>query len=208
MKSAIYKIKDINPAKYNPRVTLKPGDKEWEDLKASIEHSGMVKPLVVNEKTGTLISGHQRLNVLKATGAEEVEVVLVSVDEEQEKLLNISLNKIEADTDYEKLEQLFKEIPDDLMAYTGYSPEEILNLYGEIPAPTFEEPEPEEETEKSEKAAADKPSKIAEFNIFISFPTKEAAEKWLKEHGVEEEFEKNSRNMTIRMEGTDFGKRS
>ena len=32
MKTVIMKVKDIKPAAYNPRVTLKPGDEEWEKL--------------------------------------------------------------------------------------------------------------------------------------------------------------------------------
>ena len=33
MKTAVMKLKDIRPAAYNPRVTLKPGDKDYEALK-------------------------------------------------------------------------------------------------------------------------------------------------------------------------------
>ena len=60
------KIADLNPAKYNPRKELKPGDKEFEKLKNSIEHFGYVELIVVNTANhNTVISGHQRLNVLK-----------------------------------------------------------------------------------------------------------------------------------------------
>ena len=113
MKTAIMKLKDIRPAAYNPRVTLKPGDAEYEALKNSLERFGVAEPLIVNETTGNLVSGHQRLNVLKASGAQEVEVVLVEMDEEQEKLLNIAMNKIDGEWDYKKLEALFDEISAD-----------------------------------------------------------------------------------------------
>ena len=40
MKTAVMKLKDIRPAAYNPRVTLKPGDKDYEALKNSLERLG------------------------------------------------------------------------------------------------------------------------------------------------------------------------
>jgi predicted nucleic acid-binding Zn ribbon protein len=39
---------DLNPAAYNPRKKLKPGDKEYEKLKKSIENFGYVELIVVN----------------------------------------------------------------------------------------------------------------------------------------------------------------
>ena len=47
MKLVRMSIADIRLAKYNPRKDLKPGDVEFEKLKASIERWGLVKPLVV-----------------------------------------------------------------------------------------------------------------------------------------------------------------
>ena len=67
LKIESLKLSDLNPAKYNPRKELKPGDAEFEKLKRSIEQFGYVELIVVNEATGfTVISGHQRLSVLKA----------------------------------------------------------------------------------------------------------------------------------------------
>ena len=38
----------LKPAAYNPRKKLKPGDKEYEKIKNSIEEFGFADPLVVN----------------------------------------------------------------------------------------------------------------------------------------------------------------
>jgi ParB-like chromosome segregation protein Spo0J len=65
---------NINPAPYNPRRDLQPGEPEYENLKRSIETFGLVEPLVWNERTGNLVGGHQRLKVLLAQGVEEAEV--------------------------------------------------------------------------------------------------------------------------------------
>jgi len=58
-------IKDINPAPYNPRKDLRPGDPEYENIKQSILEFDMVEPLVWNKQTGNLVGGHQRLKVLE-----------------------------------------------------------------------------------------------------------------------------------------------
>lgn len=207
METIIMKISDIHPAEYNPRVMLKPGDAEYESLKNSLDNFGIATPLIFNRKTGTLVSGHQRLNVLKQMGVVETEVVLVEVEADKEKLLNIALNKIDGEWDYTKLEEVFSEFSDDDIQSTGYTTEELDSLFGTEaikPKYNFENDSDDEESELNEKA--EKPEK--EFNIFFSFPTKEAAEKWLKDKGQEYKFEGTSHNITIRMEGADFGTRN
>lgn len=208
METAIMKISEINPAAYNPRVKLKPGDEQYEALKNSLERFGVATPLIVNKATGTLISGHQRLNVLKANGAEEVEVVLVELDEEKERLLNIALNKIEGDWDYGKLEALFNEISPDDIKFTGFSENEIEALFGnseniEATESGGTDKEVSEDKSNDEKEKADKPE--SEFNVFLSFPSKELANKWLSDRGIELEFTGTNRNITIRMEGAEYG---
>lgn len=80
------KLSELNPAKYNPRKELKPGDPEFEKLKRSITQFGYVELIVVNRQTGnTVISGHQRLSVLKHLGETEAECVVVNIDTESEK---------------------------------------------------------------------------------------------------------------------------
>lgn len=212
MKTAVMKLKDIRPAAYNPRVTLKPGDKDYEALKNSLERFGVAEPLIVNETTGNLVAGHQRLNVLKASGEAEVEVVLVEMDEDKEKLLNIALNKIDGEWDYKKLEAMFEEIEAEDIKFTGFSQEELDNLFdGGLPD-WDDTGEGAEEQEKDNDDGDDpdvekpeKPAVLKEFNIYLSFPTKEAAEKWLKDQGIDLEYQGTGRNITIRMEGLDYG---
>lgn len=96
------KLADVKPAAYNPRRQLKPGEKEYEALKASISRWSLVEPLVVNLRTGNLVGGHQRYNVLLDLGHTEAEAAVVDLDEKQEKLLNVALNRIEGQWDYEK----------------------------------------------------------------------------------------------------------
>ena len=94
--------KDINslkPADYNPRKKLKPGDKEFEKLKQSIQEFGYVEPIILNKRTNTVVGGHQRLEVMKHLGYDQVDCVIVDLDEQKEKALNIALNKISGEWD-------------------------------------------------------------------------------------------------------------
>jgi len=93
----------LNPAAYNPRVDLKPGDKEYEKLKRSINEFGYVEPVIWNRQTGNVIGGHQRLKVLLDLGHTEIDCVVVDLDIQREKALNIALNKIQGDWDEDKL---------------------------------------------------------------------------------------------------------
>ena len=127
------KLSELNPAKYNPRKELRPGDAEFEKLKRSIESFGYVELIVANETTGfTVISGHQRLSVLKALGYESVECVVVSLDAVHEKALNIAMNKISGEWDTRKLEGLLTDLKaeDFDVTLTGFDTSEIGLMLG------------------------------------------------------------------------------
>ena len=134
MESKVMRLADIKPAEYNPRVRLTEVDHEYKALKASIDEFGLVVPLIVNERTGTLVSGHQRLNVMLSEGVEETEVGIVDMEPEREKALCIALNKISGQWDYGALADILEELRDspvDILA-TGFSDDEIADLLGEL----------------------------------------------------------------------------
>ena len=124
---------DLLPADYNPRKDLKPGDPEYEKLKRSIEQFGYVEPVIWNKTTGRVVGGHQRLKVLLYMGMTEVDCVVVELDEEKEKALNIALNKISGDWDKDKLALLIADLQgaDFDVSLTGFAPEEIDTLFKE-----------------------------------------------------------------------------
>lgn len=138
------KIDELIPAIYNPRKDLTVNDAEYKKIKRSIETFGYVDPIIVNERTGVIIGGHQRLKVLKDLGYEEIEVSVVNLDEKQEKALNIALNKISGEWDFELLKDLLEELDvgDFDVTLTGFDEEEIENLltqYFEESPDSFEE---------------------------------------------------------------------
>lgn len=61
-------------------------------LRDSLERFGYVDLIVVNKRNMQVISGHQRLRVLKADGIEEVLCLAVDMDEISQKALAVTLN--------------------------------------------------------------------------------------------------------------------
>lgn len=122
---------ELLPADYNPRKDLKPGDVEYEKLKRSIEQFGYVEPVIWNKATGRVVGGHQRLKVLQDMGITEVDCVVVEMDEEKEKALNIALNKISGEWDKDKLALLITDLQatDFDVSLTGFDPAEIDDLF-------------------------------------------------------------------------------
>lgn len=127
-------VGDPRPAAYNPRKKLKPGDKEYEKIKKSIQEFGYVEPIIVNFDM-TVIGGHQRLTVLKDLGYTEVQCVVVHIEDEAKvKALNIALNKITGAWN----EQLLADLIVDLQSQdfntdlTGFEPAEIDQLFSKV----------------------------------------------------------------------------
>ena len=135
VKTQIFKLDELNPAKYNPRKKLKPGDKEFEKLKKSIQNFGYVELIVVNvANNNTVISGHQRLSVLKYLGETEAECVVVELNENDEKALNIAMNKVTGAWDEQMLADLITDLKeaDYDLDYTGFDAPEIDALFSNI----------------------------------------------------------------------------
>ncbi len=125
MKIKRMAIADIGEAEYNPRQTLQPGQPEYEAIKKSLETFGLVEPLIFNEQTGNLVGGHQRLGVLKRGGATEVDVSIVDLDPDQEKALNLALNKIDGAWDQGALEKLILDLTAAGQEIVGFDQQEL-----------------------------------------------------------------------------------
>ncbi|MFH1732787.1 MAG: DNA modification methylase, partial [Planctomycetota bacterium] len=82
-------LSKIIPADYNPREIT---PEARAGLQASLERFGLLDVLVVNKRTGRLVKGHQRLELLLASGVKRAPVLLVDFDEITERAANVSLN--------------------------------------------------------------------------------------------------------------------
>ncbi len=95
----------INPAPYNPRVI---GVEAEKTLRKKIRSVGLFGTLIWNEKTGNLLSGHQRLKQIDflekypdKTPDYEIRVTVVSVDEKTEMEMNVFMNNPSAQGEWD-----------------------------------------------------------------------------------------------------------
>ena len=133
-------INDLKPAEYNPRI-MPP--EEQDKLENNLKTFGLVDPIIIDlTDNNTVIGGHQRLEVLKNINDEQ-ELHLLKMgdiglvfkeldfkikDKNDQKALNLSLNKIQGEWDYSKLDDLLIELSEENynLELTGFDDEEIV----------------------------------------------------------------------------------
>ena len=121
------------PAEYNPR---RIDEHQLAALKRSLSRWGFVQPVIINERTGNIVGGHQRVTAAMELAMETVPVVRVTLDEAAEKALNIALNKVSGEWEDDKLAELLDELGadgwdlldlgfDDLKIAEDFEPDDI-----------------------------------------------------------------------------------
>lgn len=149
----------LNPAAYNPRKDLKPGDKEYEKLKRSIAEFGFVEPVIWNRQTGNVVGGHQRLKVLLDMGVTDIDCVVVDLDLQREKALNIALNKISGEWDETKLAAIMADFDAESfdVSLTGFDADEVDALLNRFYSHEAVEDDFDADTEKKKISDAGGP---------------------------------------------------
>ena len=152
-----YPIAKLQRAIYNPRFMP---DSEMEALMHSLKTFGCVEPIVVNVaqgREGVLVGGHQRTTAIEKllakgivpAGVIETEVgsyaipcMEVSLGLEQEKVLNLGLNKIRGKWDDDKLANLIIELKgSEYIPASGFRDDEISRILdASLPADREENP--------------------------------------------------------------------
>lgn len=149
------RLKDFKKAEYNPR---KITDQELSSLDKSIQEFGDLSGVVINERTNTIIAGHQRIKTfdskktkivteehkdnLGTTAIGHIKVKnddgevfnvplrMVDWDARREKLANIAANNQGGEFDNQKLGKLLAELEEDQfdIELTGFTDGEYQNL--------------------------------------------------------------------------------
>ena len=188
-------VSKLNAAPYNPRVDLMPGMPEWEKLKRSIEQFGNVEPIVWNQRTGNVVGGHQRLKVLTDMGYTTVPCSIVDLDEAEEKLLNIALNKIKGQWDYDKLEAILKDFDFEVATASGFSAEEIAILLAS---------DDDLEEDDVDYSGWDEPGEEqvvgGSYVVTLIFANAELATEWAENEGYKDKIREGSQTTVIRVE--------
>ena len=190
MKIEVIKFADIVPDDYNPRRELKPGDVEFDRIKNSITNFGYMEPIVYNAHTGHIVGGHQRVSVMQALGMTEAEMSVVDVDEHEEKLLNLRLNKIKGRWDYDKLEDLLRGFTMDEALLTGFGSDELAVMLAKADDFDMEgyddgsgDYEDDEEDDGEDENDVPEDFDGASWVVTLKFKSADTARKWCEEHG-------------------------
>ena len=95
-ETRVLKRSEITPSDYNPRTI---SDEARKALKKNIKENGLLGGIVVNERTGNIVSGHQRISIADEVNKYEagkndyeIKVEVINVDLKKEKELNIFFN--------------------------------------------------------------------------------------------------------------------
>lgn len=120
-EAEIMRIKrsQIELATYNPREISKDNKKR---LESGMKKYGLVSTLVWNKRTGVLVSGHQRIDVLDKNrkydegNDYELTVSVVDLSPKEEAELNVQLNNaaMQGDFDIDKLNDMVKNLDVDI----------------------------------------------------------------------------------------------
>lgn len=105
------KRSQIKKAEYNPRYIDEGARKR---LKKGMKKYGLLEPLIWNQRTGVLVSGHQRLSIIDEMkkypekGDYEIQVSAVDLSPAEEREANVSLNNqsMMGDFDFDALKEL------------------------------------------------------------------------------------------------------
>ena len=102
-------IKELVPADYNPRELKKD---QFQQIKESIEKFGVVDPIIINsnpDRKNIIIGGHQRVKVAESLGFDKLPCVEIDLTLEEEKELNVRLNKNTGQWDWDLLANHFEQ---------------------------------------------------------------------------------------------------
>ena len=115
-------IKTLIAAEYNPRQLTK---EQYKHLSDSLKRFGVVDPILINknkDRKNIIIGGHQRVKVATDLGLKEIPCIELDLTLDQEKELNVRLNKNVGEWDMDILSNLFD--VDELLEW-GFSTTEL-----------------------------------------------------------------------------------
>lgn len=122
-------------APYNPR---RISDHQMRALRRGMERDGCLENIVCNRQTGHVVSGHQRIDAAaEIDGMTTLPVHWIDVSEEDEKRINIALNRISGEFDEEELADVLRSISEDARAMTGFTAVEVEALLEETEGATL-----------------------------------------------------------------------
>ena len=185
----------IDSLKPDPRNARLHPERNLEALRTSLRYYGQRKPIVVRKNGSRIIAGNGLWQAAKDLGWTEIAAVFVDDDDAAATGYALMDNQsaILAEWDFDRLGELVTELKDmdfDL-DLTGFSADQlhILSASWEGPsAPTGADPNEEIIGNVQQR-----------YIVWLSFSTREAAEEWLAEQGIERRFTGRSTQIAVDM---------
>ncbi len=117
------KLEELTPAKYNPR---KISDEAKKQLNQSLTKFDVADPIIINTDN-KIIGGHQRYYILKEKGVTDIDVRVPSrkLTPEEEKELNLRLNRNTGEWNFEALANFDEE----MLVDVGFSVDELEEIF-------------------------------------------------------------------------------
>lgn len=164
-------IASLKKSEYNPRKISK---KQREALKDGMQKFGFLGHVIINknpERKDVIIGGHQRLDIWKELGYKTIQCIEVDLSLEEEKELNIRLNKNGGEFDENLLNEFFNF--EDLLSF-GFSAKELPNL------DELDDNPVETNTEEEEPLYPIVPKFNEKYSMFCIMTSHELDETWVK----------------------------
>ena len=125
-------------------------------------------------------------------GEKTVPCVIVDLDEESEKTLNLALNKIKGEWDYDKLSEILSGFDEELAELSGFAADELALMLGENEAGIFEN--------VSDAWEDDQDSIYGSYVVTLQFENTYFAKCWAEKNGYPRKIRDGSQTTVIRME--------
>lgn len=185
-------VSELKFAPYNPR---KIDPKELAKLENSIKEYGVVEFIVWNKQTKHVVGGNQRLKALRNLGIESTKCIIVDLSLEKEMALNLALNRISGDWEYELLKDVIAKLDEEDKILTGFDEAELQALSEgiiDIPLNVVDvDQEPKPVTMPGDDGVS--------FVVYLSFSTIEKANEFLLNQLGQDEIKPGKRTKVVDM---------
>lgn len=191
VKKKMMKLSEMRIPGYNPTKDIRQDPVKYEQLHDSIVNIGYAQMIAVNTRNNVIVGGSQRYKVICDTVQDfgwkledvEIEVILLDLNEAQEKAANSAFNNIKNQSDDEKLAAMFESIKETdamLLKLTGYEQTAIDKMIDDINKIPMDKEKKEKDTNIDNKTAM--------FEITIKLPHQyfEIYQDYHREHGDDE----------------------
>lgn len=105
----------------NPKNPRWMPESQMAALTESLTEFGLVEQLIINTRTKQIVGGHQRVEAAIKAGFKTLEAVIVDLAPDKELALNLLLNKVKGEWDYDKLAEILSELDSNDLSATGFS---------------------------------------------------------------------------------------